>query len=138
MLLPEHIFYKIMTQVNTKSKRILVIDDDASVLHALGLVLEAEGYDVTTAEGYDGRLKKVATADLPDLVVLDILLSNENGCAIARELKAADKTAAVPIVMISAHPDGQRMAKTAGADAYLAKPFDVDELLGTIDRLSSD
>ncbi len=122
---------------SASSKKILVIDDDASVLHALGLFLEQEGYDVQTASGYNDQLKGIRPSQLPNLIVLDILLSDKNGCDIARELKAAKSTANVPIVMISAHPDGREMAMSAGADGFLAKPFDIDELLDTVARLAN-
>lgn len=112
-----------------------MIDDDVSILHALGMFLELEGYNVETAAGYDKKLDNVKVSDLPDLIVLDILLSDENGCEIAQRLKASKKTADVPIVMVSAHPDGRQMSKRAGADAYLPKPFDVDDLLSTFSRL---
>lgn len=119
------------------SKKILVIDDDASVLHALGLFLEQEGYDVQTASGYNDQLKGANSSQLPNLIILDILLSDKNGCDIARELRANKATAKVPIAMISAHPDGHDMAMSAGADAFLAKPFDIDELLGTVAKLAN-
>lgn len=121
-----------MSKIGTK---ILVIDDDASVLHALGMFLEQEGYDVVTAGGYDGRLARARRSDLPDLIILDILLSDENGCEVAKKLKSNDKTATIPIVMISAHPGGERMSAAAGADAYLAKPFEIEDLLESIERL---
>lgn len=121
-----------MTKGATK---VLVIDDDASVLHALGLFLSQEGYDVTTASKYRGKLKKVKKSDMPDLIILDILLSDENGCVIAKGLKQDKATADIPIIMISAHPDGRKMASAVDADAFLPKPFEVDDLLETIDRL---
>ncbi|MGH7239222.1 MAG: response regulator transcription factor [Candidatus Saccharimonadales bacterium] len=124
-----------MIEMTKGVTKILVIDDDASVLHALGLFLAQEGYAVTTASKYRGKLKKVKPSELPDLIILDILLSEENGCVIAKGLKHNNLTANIPIVMISAHPNGKQMAGEAGADAYLPKPFEVDDLLETIDRL---
>lgn len=116
--------------------KILIIDDDAAILHALELFLKQEGYDVKAATGYRDYFKGLDKANFPDLIVLDILLSNENGYDIASHLKASKRTSSIPIVMISAHPDGADMAKAAGVEAYLAKPFDIDSLLGTIDRLA--
>jgi DNA-binding response OmpR family regulator len=65
-------------------------------------------------------------------------LSDENGCAIARGLKKDAATADIPIIMVSAHPGGQKMAEESGADAYLGKPFEIDHLLDTIDRLGKE
>lgn len=117
--------------------KILIIDDDAAVLHALGMFLEQEDYEVETADSYGGRLDKIKPENLPDIIILDILLSDENGTEIAKQLKANHKTADIPIVMISAHPHGKKMSLGAGADAFLSKPFDAEQLLSTLERFDS-
>lgn len=118
------------------SVKILVIDDDTAILHALKLFLQQEGYNVEATTRFKDYFKKLKVSEHPDLIVLDILLSEENGCNIAKELKADSVTSDIPIVMISAHPNGDEMAEKAGAEAFLAKPFEMDELLDTIDELA--
>ncbi|MCC6793074.1 MAG: response regulator, partial [Thermomicrobiales bacterium] len=81
------------------------------------------------------RLQEDNAGALPDLIVLDVLLSGRDGRAICRTLKSREETRHVPIVMISAHPDAERSVREVGADAFVAKPFSVDHLLDTISSL---
>jgi DNA-binding response OmpR family regulator len=115
---------------------ILVIDDDADILDAIRAMLEDEGHHVQTSEkgDYAESLRDVA-GGLPDLIVLDVLLSGKDGRAICRNLKAHDETSHIPVIMISAHPDAERSVKDVGADAFVAKPFSIDDFLELVDRL---
>ncbi len=112
-------------------KRILIIDDDADIMLVLASVVEDAGYQVSTIDG-GNYLEQIDAGALPDLILLDMLLSGQDGRQIARRLKEQATTRRIPIVMLSAHPDAQREALEAGADAFLAKPFDLDALLATI------
>jgi CheY-like chemotaxis protein len=116
------------------AKRILIIDDDADILLVLASVVEDAGYQVTAIDrgDYLEQIDQIDAGALPDLILLDMLLSGQDGRQIARRLKGQAATRRIPIVMLSAHPDAQREALEAGADAFLAKPFDVDALLATI------
>lgn len=113
--------------------KILVIDDEEAILDALQIFLEQEGYDVQTIDRYDDYLEKVKT--LPDMIILDILLMEEDGREIVKKLKASPKTKDIPVIMISAHPRADKTALRFGADAFLAKPFEISLLLETIERL---
>jgi CheY-like chemotaxis protein len=97
----------------------------------LASVVEDAGYQVSTIDHGD-YLEQIDAGALPDLILLDMLLSGQDGRQIARRLKGQATTRRIPIVMLSAHPDAQREAREAGADAFLAKPFDLDALLATI------
>ena len=113
--------------------RILVVDDDASVLSGLRRALALEGYDVLAVE--DGeRALEVATQARPDLVVLDVMLPGIDGLATCEHLR---RGSAMPILMLSAKdtvPD--RVAGLrVGADDYLVKPFAVDELTARVHAL---
>lgn len=112
---------------------ILVVDDDPDILEALRFMLEDEGYRVqTTEKGEYAESLRDQNGGLPDLILLDVLLSGKDGRAICKKLKSQDDTRHIPIVMISAHPDAERSVKEVGADAFVAKPFSVDGLLDTI------
>lgn len=112
----------------SRRPKILLVDDETAILHALGLFLEIEGYEVEGLIKFDNYLKQLKKANVPDLIILDILLNGEDGVKIAKELKASNITKDIPIVMISALPDGKKQSEIAGVDAFLAKPFDVKDL----------
>jgi DNA-binding response OmpR family regulator len=111
--------------------RILVVEDDLSILTGLSMNLRFEGYDVLQAQ--DGRtgLQK-AVDERPDLLVLDVMLPGLNGYELVRELRRRGQT--TPVVMLSAR--GQEQDKTLGldlgADDYVVKPFGLAELLSRI------
>jgi CheY-like chemotaxis protein len=115
---------------------VLVVDDDPGILGALRALFESEGYRVQTCEkgDYVEGLRD-ETGALPDVIVLDVLLSGKDGRAICRALKEHVATRHVPVVMISAHPGAEQSVKEVGADAFVAKPFAIDDLLDTIERL---
>jgi DNA-binding response OmpR family regulator len=119
----------------TVGPKILVIDDETTILSALQIFLEQEGYQVEAISKYQGYLEGLSKSELPDLIILDILLMEEDGREVAKKLKGSAKTRHIPIIMISAHPTADKTALRAGADAFLAKPFEVDTLLETIDKL---
>jgi CheY-like chemotaxis protein len=114
---------------------ILVIDDDAAILDALEFMLEDEGYAVLTSEKADYAESLGDGARLPDLIVLDVLLSGKDGRTICRQLKSRPETRHLPVVLISAHPDADRSVREVGADAFLAKPFSVEALLDIVASL---
>lgn len=119
-----------------KGPKILLVDDEVAILHSLGFFLEQEGYHVTAISKFDSYKQTFEKQAVPDLIILDILLNQEDGCNIAKELKKDPRSKKVPIIMISALPDGKTKAENAGADAFLAKPFDVSELNHEIEQLT--
>jgi DNA-binding response OmpR family regulator len=112
---------------------VLVVDDDADILDALGMMLEDEGYAVKTAERADyAEALPEPGAPLPDLIILDVLLSGKDGRTVCRKLKSGPETSRIPVLMISAHPGAGPSVMQVGADAFLAKPFSIDEILDTV------
>lgn len=112
-------------------KTALVIDDDPDILDFLHTLLELEGYQVTvTTRGDD--LEMLRRESLPDLILLDVFLSGTDGREIVKELKQQEQTRAIPVIMFSARADVEAMARAAGADDFLVKPFNVDTLLTKI------
>jgi DNA-binding response OmpR family regulator len=115
---------------------ILVVDDDLDILDAVRFMLEDEGYQVQTSEKGDyAESLHDGNGGLPDLILLDVLLSGKDGRTICHTLKTRDETKHIPIVMLSAHPDAEHSVKVVGADAFVAKPFTIDLLLDTIAKL---
>ncbi len=117
---------------------ILIVDDDPGILDSLRFLFEDEGFRVQTSEKGDyAESLRDENGGLPDLIVLDVLLSGKDGRTICRKLKSQDQTRHIPIVMISAYPDAERSVKEVGADAFVAKPFAIDEVLATVEALLS-
>ncbi|RQP12908.1 MAG: response regulator [Chryseobacterium sp.] len=110
------------------SKKILVIDDDSAILDSLELMLDFEGYEVCVHEcGADGL--KTAEMDKPDLILLDMWLSGEDGRDICRTFKLQEHTRNTPVIMMSASRGLENTAIEAGADAFVAKPFEMDMIV---------
>ena len=114
-----------------KHKKILVVDDEPDILEFLEVILEDEGYRVAVANKGE-YLEKLDNGNLPDLILLDVLLSGQDGREIVKRLKGQERTKDIPVIMFSAHPSAERTARKAGAEDFLAKPFDVDILLAKI------
>jgi DNA-binding response OmpR family regulator len=114
-------------------KKIMIADDDPAIVDAVEIILDFEGYEVSST--VNGATVLDMKTEFPDLLLLDIWMSGSDGRDICRELKHRLDTRAIPIIMISASRDIERSAYEAGADDFLAKPFEIDDLLGKIKRL---
>ncbi|MFD0941061.1 response regulator [Pedobacter boryungensis] len=114
------------------NKKILVCDDDPGILEMLELILEEEGYEVVLEDKSVNALKKIK-AEAPGLVLLDIWMPVISGDQVLRAMKADGMP--MPVLMYSASTDGKAIANAAGADEFLAKPFDIDVLLNSVSRL---
>ena len=112
-------------------KRILVVDDEPDILEFLQIILEEEGYMVATSDKGE-YLEQLHNGGLPHLILVDVLLSGKDGREIVKYLKSQQETKHIPIIMFSAHPSAEETARQAGADGFLAKPFNIDDLLAKI------
>ncbi len=113
-------------------RKVLVADDDRAICDAIALILEDAGYDVTTT--LDGRIVYELDGNFPDIILLDIRMSGIDGSEVCKRLKSQRKTKRIPVIMISANKDTQAIASEAGADGYVSKPFEMDELLAKIEE----
>jgi len=113
------------------AKKILVVDDEPDILEFLQVILEEEGYLVATTEKGE-YVEKLHAGGLPDLILLDVLLSGKDGREIVKQLKSQEETKSIPIIMFSAHPSAEKTAREAGADDFVAKPFQIDFLLAVV------
>lgn len=112
----------------------MIADDDPGIVDAIEMLLEFEGYQVTST--VDGAEVLHLTDNLPDLLLLDIWMSGEDGRDICKKIKQLDTMKNIPVIMISASRDIKESAMAAGADDFLAKPFEMDELLAKIKKLT--
>jgi DNA-binding response OmpR family regulator len=118
-------------------KKILLIDDDPDVITVLQLLLKKKGYQVATADREEEAYKQVELFK-PHLIVLDVLLSGVDGRIICKNLKNAEASKHIPIIMFSAHPSAQKNMQDFGADDFLPKPFEGNKLLERIEAQLSN
>jgi CheY-like chemotaxis protein len=116
------------------SLRILLVEDDAPLRTVLAEVLREDGYAVE--EAADGQLALDALRAAPDAVVLDLQLPRLDGPGFIRELRDHPDRGRVPLLVISGAAQAADVADRLGADALVRKPFDLDELLGAVHRVS--
>lgn len=118
-----------------KSKRILVVDDDKQLLKQLEKQLKDKGFEVTTALNGREALKKIE-ADLPDVITLDVMMPEMDGYETCYHLKENPQTRKIPVIMLTSR--GKMKAKLAsfsfGADYYIAKPFEIDDLMTVVKK----
>lgn len=119
-----------------EQKRILIADDEEDVVTTLQFTLEKEGYQCLTA--YDGKeaLDK-AKRENPDLIILDIMMPKMNGYEVSRLLKFDARFKHIPIVMLTARTQAKdkEIGRDTGADMYVTKPFEMDDLVSTVHNI---
>ncbi|TDS12368.1 response regulator transcription factor [Sphingobacterium paludis] len=108
-------------------KKIFVADDNDGILDMLRVVLEAEGFEVIVSEEPEDIF--AWPAELPDLIILDIWMSGVDGRDICKQLKNGPRTKKVPVLLMSANNEVEQMANDAGADGFIAKPFEISDFL---------
>ncbi|HEV3455239.1 MAG TPA: response regulator [Thermoanaerobaculia bacterium] len=114
-------------------KKILVVDDEEDVLEVLRLVLAKNGYEVLTAtSGMDGLTR--AQSELPNLIVLDIMMHQMDGWEVLKLFKLDERTSGIPVVILSARvePKDKIRGLQEGAIDYVTKPFAVRDILTKI------
>ena len=118
------------------AKRILICDDDPVILRLLQVNLELEGYEVLSAHHGEEALE-IASAEHPDLVILDIMMPRLDGYQTAERLKTQEDTKDIPVVFVSAKAQQSDIekGKSYGVADYLTKPFDPSDLLEIVERL---
>lgn len=120
-------------------KHIVIIDDDAAILEALRLMfemtLDGGGVEVDTSKTSDILFRFRAVK--PDVILLDLRLSGEDGADIARLLKRHKSTRDIPIIMMSAHPSAERYMRESGADDFISKPFDISTMFEKVEKFIS-
>lgn len=112
-------------------KKVLIAEDDIGILEAMQMILEDAGYEVTTTE--DGQTIQELEGELPDVLLLDIWMPGMNGTVVCERLKSQSRTKHIPIILCSANKDMQWLAESCGADDFLAKPFEMNDLLDKVE-----
>jgi diguanylate cyclase (GGDEF)-like protein len=116
-----------------RAEIVLIVDDETDVAHVIDVTLASEGF-VTYIAADGEQAVKMAEELRPDLVLLDVMMPGLDGVEVCRRLRSNPATAAISIIMLTAKtlPSDRVVGLTAGADDYVAKPFDVDELVARV------
>ncbi len=119
-----------------RKKRILIVEDEESLLKLETILLTVKGYEVTGALTGTEAIKKISDERF-DLILLDIMLPDIDGFEVCRRVKKDPRTAGVPVVMLTAKksPDDQERGAACGASAYLMKPFKSAMIIDVIEKL---
>jgi DNA-binding response OmpR family regulator len=112
---------------------ILILDDDPDLCTMIRMMLEYKGYAAVEANN-EQDARKLMTEKQIDLIIMDMLLSGTDGADVCRRLKKDQTLAQVPILMFSAHPNAKDACLQAGADDFIAKPFEMNDLLEKVSR----
>jgi DNA-binding response OmpR family regulator len=121
------------------SRRVLVADDEPSIVTAVEFLLRREGYEVEIAR--DGReALELIEASPPDLVVLDVMMPQKSGYEICRSIRGRDDWRHIKVIMLSAKGRDAEVTKgmALGADAYVTKPFSTRDLVARVKTLLED
>lgn len=110
------------------NKKILICDDDEGILDMLALILEDAGFD-TISEISSLNVYKLIENEQPDLLLLDLWMPVLSGDQVLRMLKLNQVTSSLPVIVISASMEGKNIAALAGANDFIGKPFDINELI---------
>jgi DNA-binding response OmpR family regulator len=124
-----------------EKKKILLVDDDADFTEAVKLLLESRSYDVTVANDGKEGLKKVQT-EMPNLIILDVMMPEMDGYQVCAKLKADPKYRQIPILLLTAVGEAitttsytKEMGMRIEADDYIPKPAEPIEIVERVEKL---
>lgn len=117
-----------------KRVNILVVDDDQEIGFMFKLMLEHKGFLVTVTQRAE-QLEYIIIRHSINLIILDMLIAGVKGTDVCARLKGNEATASIPIIMVTALPDCEKICIEAGANGFLAKPFEMAELISKINLL---
>ena len=111
----------------TETKKVFVFDDNRDILDLCTFILEDAGYEIRTSENASDIENQVA-AYMPDIIFMDNWLPDLGGIQATKAIKNHSDLKHIPVIYFSANNDIKSLAETAGAESYLSKPFDIEEL----------
>lgn len=113
--------------MNTSEKKIIIFDDDEDILSICSYILEEQGWEVHTFTDCNNIIEKVSSIN-PLVILMDNWIPDAGGIIATQTLKKSEEFKNIPVIYFSANSDIQLLAEHAGAETYLAKPFDLDDL----------
>ncbi len=120
----------------SKKARVLVIDDDPDILSATRLLLEEEGYEISTCRNGRDALEWLKNHEPPSTILLDVKMPLMDGWTLWQQIRYERGIRDVPVIIITADTRMERMAELTGVAGFLHKPFDIDALISMIETLT--
>ncbi|MBI2597490.1 response regulator [Candidatus Daviesbacteria bacterium] len=114
-------------------KKILICDDDEGIVEILTTILKEDRWEIKSITS-GKKILKIIKDFMPDLVLLDIWMPGIGGVEITRLVKKDARVKHIPIIILSALQDTEEIAKEAGADGFILKPFEMEELLSKLNK----
>jgi len=114
-------------------KKILVVDDDIDILTVVQLVLDSNGFEVSAISNWQNIYKQIDTFK-PDLILLDVSLGTQDGRNICKQLKSNNDTKKISVILFSANHNVHTSIPECLADSFIAKPFDINDLIEGINN----
>lgn len=124
-----------LTPSATLAHQILLVEDEPETASFLKDLLERQGYAVTVAKD-GGQAHSIFSMHKPDFVILDLMLPGESGFEICERFKQMEESVPILVLSVIDMDDSRSLAARAGADGYLVKPFDPNELLSSINEIA--
>lgn len=118
-------------------KKVLILDNDHGILEVMREALNYEGYDVKTIADCESIFPHIDEYQ-PDLLLIDYILNGVNGGEICHQVKLNKRTSSIPVIMMSAYPRIIESLGNYGCNAFVAKPFDLHDLMFRIAQLTTD
>jgi two-component system cell cycle response regulator DivK len=112
-------------------QKVLVCDDDIDILEITKLILQGKGYNVKTFTNCENIIERVLEFN-PGVILLDLRIPPYGGEKVTGMLKENEQTSGIPLLIFSANAEIEQIAKSAGADGYLTKPFEIEALEKTV------
>ena len=131
-----HIIHSLVNfLLTTIVKKILVVDDNRDILEIVEIILKNDGYGVKTLLDGNDTYQAVDSYK-PDVILLDVCLGSSDGREICKKLKNANLTKHIPVIMFSANVKSDDVSKECKANDFIAKPFDIQNLLTKVHALA--
>ncbi|WP_091691007.1 response regulator [Mucilaginibacter polytrichastri] len=113
--------------MDASTKKIIIFDDDEDILSICSYILEEQGWEVHTFTDCNNIVEKVSSLN-PSVILMDNWIPDAGGIIATQTLKKSEDLKHIPVIYFSANSDIQLLAEHAGAETYLAKPFDLEDL----------
>lgn len=117
-----------------EGKKIMICDDDLGILDVVEMMLEIEGYTVFKESNSTNLMSEIKRTS-PDLLLMDLWMPVLSGDQVLKAIRTSKEFEDLPVIILSASVDGNQIAKSAGANDFIAKPFNMDDMIERINDL---